>query len=183
MSTSYHPQMDGASERAIRSIAQILHALVNPDQRDWSEKVPLVEFAINSTISNSSGFIPFELNCGYVPSLNPGAQPEHSSIPRVKHFMNKALWNLSEAHDAIIESRVCQMHHANCHRAQNDTFANSKLVYVSTLDLSLPKGRASKLIPKYIGPFKVLDACLEVSTYAIALPKQLRACRLHNHFH
>ena len=32
MSTSFHPQMDGTSERAICSIAQILHALVNPDQ-------------------------------------------------------------------------------------------------------------------------------------------------------
>jgi hypothetical protein len=145
--------------------------------------VPLVEFAINSTISNASGFAPFKLNCSYVPSLNLGAQPEHSSVPRVKHFVNKVLQNLSEAHNAIIESRVHQMHHANRCCAQNDTFANGELVYVSTSDLSLPKGRASKLIPKYIGPFKVLDAHPEVSTYVIALPKQLRVCRLHNCFH
>jgi hypothetical protein len=29
---------------------------------------------------------------------------------------------------------------------------------VSTADLSLPKGRAIKLLPKYVGPFRVLDA-------------------------
>jgi hypothetical protein len=81
--------------------------------------------------------------------MNPGTQPELSSIPRVKHFVNKVLWNLSEAHDTIIESRVHQIHHANHCHAQNDTFANSKLVYVSTLDLSLLKGCASKLLPKY----------------------------------
>jgi hypothetical protein len=142
-----------------------------------------VEFAINSTISNSLGFALFELNCSYVPSSNPGTQLEHSSIPGVKHFLNKALQNLSKAHDAIIESRVCQIHHANHRYAQSDTFANSKLVYVSTLDLSLPKEHASKLIPKYIGLFKVLDTHPEVSIYVIALPKQLRAHRLHNHFH
>ena len=106
--------------------------------------------------------------------MNPGTRLEPTSIPRVKHFVEKALRNLSEAHDAIIDSRVRQMHHANCRHAQNDNFANGDLVYVSTEDLSLPKGRASKLLPKYIGPFKIIDACLEISAYAIELPKQLR---------
>ena len=71
MSTSFHPQTDGASERAIRSIVQILRAIVNPDQKDWADKAPIVKFAINSAISSSSGFAPFELNYGYVPSMNP----------------------------------------------------------------------------------------------------------------
>ena len=76
------------------------------------------------------------------------------------------------------------MPNAPCnHCAQSDTFTNGELVYVSTSDLSLLKGHASKLIPKYIGLFKVLDAHLEVSIYAIALLKQLRVHKLHNHFH
>jgi hypothetical protein len=67
MSTAFHPETDGASERAIRSIAQILRSMVKPDQKDWVEKIPLVEFAINSSISKSTGFAPFELNYGYMP--------------------------------------------------------------------------------------------------------------------
>jgi hypothetical protein len=140
----------------------------------------MVEFTINSTISNSSGFALFELNCGYIPSMNPSTRPEPSSVPGVKHFVNKALQNLSEVHNAIIKSRVCQTYHTNRQRAQNDTFAASDLVYVSTLDLSLPKGCASKLLPKYIGLFKVIDAHPEVSAYSIELPKQLWAHKLHN---
>jgi hypothetical protein len=69
--------------------------------------MPMVEFAINSAISSSSSFVPFELNCSYVSSMNPGAQLERSSIPGVKHFVHKALQNLIKAHDAIIKSRVC----------------------------------------------------------------------------
>ena len=65
-----------------------------------------MEFALNSAISNSSGFAPFELTYGYIPSLNPGLTPEPSSIPGVKHFVMRALQNLADAHDAIIESRV-----------------------------------------------------------------------------
>ena len=56
--------MDGATERANRSIAQILHTVVSNDQRDWSDKCPMVEFAINSSINATTGYTPFELNHG-----------------------------------------------------------------------------------------------------------------------
>jgi hypothetical protein len=80
--------------------------MVCSDQWDWTEKAPMVEFALNSAISSSSGFAPFELNYGYHPSLNPGIMPELSSTPGVRHFIMRALQNLTNAHDAIIESRV-----------------------------------------------------------------------------
>jgi len=67
LSTSFHPQMDGASEHAIRSVGQILRSMVRPDQTDWERKIPLTEFAINSSISKSTRFAPFELNYGYMP--------------------------------------------------------------------------------------------------------------------
>ena len=173
MSTSFHPQTDSALERAIQLIAQILRAMVCPDQQDWSDKTPMVEFTLNSAISSSSGFAPFELNYGYSPTINPGFTPELSTVPGVKHFVSRALQNLAEAHDSIIESRVRQTHYANHHRRKDNTFATGDLVYVSTTDLSLLKGRASKLLPKYVGPFKILDAQPGVSTYKVDLPTQL----------
>jgi hypothetical protein len=106
MSTSFHLQMDGASERAIHSIAQILRAMVCPDQQDWSEKIPMVEFALNSAISNLSGFTPFKLNYRYMPNMNPGFAPALNSLPSVKLFVTCTLQNLANVHDTIIESRV-----------------------------------------------------------------------------
>jgi len=106
MSTSFHPQTNGASEHAICSIAQILRAMVCPDQQDWSEKIPMVEFTLNSAISSSSGFTPFKLNYGYTPTINTSITPELSKVPGVKHFILWALRNLSDTHDAIIESQV-----------------------------------------------------------------------------
>ena len=44
MSTAFHPQMDGATEQANRSIAQILRTVVSNDQKDWSSKCLMVEF-------------------------------------------------------------------------------------------------------------------------------------------
>ena len=126
---------------------------------DWVEKIPLVEFALNSAISNSSGFAPFELNYGYIPNVNPGFNLAPSTVPGVKYFITCALQNLANVHDTIIESHVQQTYHTNRRRGEDDHFVAGDLVYVSTSDLSLPKGRAMKLLPKYIGPFKMLRSC------------------------
>jgi hypothetical protein len=75
------------------------------------------------------------------------------------------------------------MHHANHRRRKDDSFEVSNLVYVSTADLSLPKGRATKLLPKYIGLFKVLEAHQSTSSYRVELPTLLHAQNLHDRLH
>ena len=69
MSTAFHPQTDGASKHSIHTMAQILQAIVQPNQHDWVEKVPMVKYAINLSISSSMGFMPFELNYGHIPIM------------------------------------------------------------------------------------------------------------------
>ena len=69
MSTAFHPQMDGATEWANRSIGQILRMIINDDQKNWADKCPMVEFALNSSVSATTGFAPFKLNQGYMPQI------------------------------------------------------------------------------------------------------------------
>ena len=81
MSMAFHPQTDGASERAIRTMAQVLQAMVQPDQRNWAEKIPMVKYALNSSISSSMGFAPFELNYGYMPEMMSCVDTGRTSLP------------------------------------------------------------------------------------------------------
>ena len=143
----------------------------------------MTEFALNAAVSSSSGFAPFELNYGYMPRMSVGLVPEPHTVPGVKTFVMHARQNLALAHDAIIESRVRQMHNTNKNRRDDDQFAVGDLVYMSTSDLSLPKGRATKLLLRYVGPFRVEGAYNDSSTYELKLPAQLRARQLHNRFH
>jgi hypothetical protein len=53
---------------------------------------------------------------------------------------------------------VWQTHNANRYWREDNLFIVGDLVYISTADLSLLKGQASKLLLKYVSPFKVLDA-------------------------
>jgi Integrase zinc binding domain len=59
MATAFHPQTDGATERENRSIGQILRSVVRDDQKDWVTKCPMVELALNSNVSATTGFAPF----------------------------------------------------------------------------------------------------------------------------
>jgi len=59
LSSSYHPQTDGATERANRTLGQMLRQAVGPSQRDWVNKLTGIEFAINSARSETTGFSPF----------------------------------------------------------------------------------------------------------------------------
>ncbi|KIY68288.1 hypothetical protein CYLTODRAFT_443477 [Cylindrobasidium torrendii FP15055 ss-10] len=87
------------------------------------------------------------------------------------------------AHDAIIASRVFQTHYANTKRRPDLDISDDSLVYLSTKNLSLPKGRARKLVPKFVGPYRVLKSDRETSTYTLELPPSLKERNLHSTFH
>jgi hypothetical protein len=188
MSTAFHPQTDGATERANRSIIQILRSLIRPDQKDWVKKVPMTEFAINSSASSSTGYAAFELTQGYLPRMAQ-SMPD-SELPGVQAFAQHARDCLLQAHDSIIESRVYQTHQANTrrrdenrHQGKAQPIEVGDLVYLATDNLNLPKGRAKKLLPKYIGPYKVIESKPSTSNYTLDLPEDLKRRRIHPTFH
>jgi len=86
MSTSFHPQTDGATERANRSIGQMSQALIKPDQRNWVEKSPLIEFAINASIGNMTGLTLFEINYGHMPAMMKEMRATERTPQGVKTF-------------------------------------------------------------------------------------------------
>lgn len=142
----------------------------------------MIEFTLNSSINSSTGFAPFELNCGYMPRITP-FPTEDIIYPGVKAFTQKARANLAMAHDAIIEAHVSATYHANRHRSEEKPYDIDDLVYLSMVNLNLPKRRARKLAPKYIGPFRVVKSYPGTSMYELELSAELVAQRIHPVFH
>ena len=168
MSTSFHLQMDSHSKQVIHSIGQILQSIVSPDQNDWVPQIPLMEFALNSSINNSSGFAPFKLNYGYMPRLT--SFPTHNiKYCGVKEFTQRARANLKMAHDTIIETHIHSTYQANRHYSEEKLFKVGDLAYLSMANLNLPKHHAQKLTLKYIGPFKVTKVLPNSSNYELEL--------------
>lgn len=183
MSTSFHPQTDGQTERMNRSVGQVLRIMVRPDQLDWLNRIDMGEFAINASVSVTTGYAPFEIVQGRIPAMIHEIVNPESAPPAVRDFAQAALEHLQEAHDAIIEARVFQATNANKLRRDEPQIAKGDLVYLSTANLNLPKGRASKLCPKYIGPYRVVEAEASTSNYTLELPTALTKRRIHPKFH
>jgi transposase InsO family protein len=68
MSTAFHPQMDGRTERVNQTIETFLRSFVNIQQNDWVELMALAEFACNNSVISAHGMTPFYANYGYHPS-------------------------------------------------------------------------------------------------------------------
>ena len=182
-STAYHPQTDGASERAVRTVSQILRSVVSADQTDWAMRIPMVEFAMNSAVSATTGFAPFEVNYGWRPNMITGIDIKDVKFKGVQQFAEHALETIDAVHDAIVASRVIQTHQANKTRREEPPLKVGDLVYLSTSDLNLPKGRATKLLPKFIGPYPIEAANPATSNYTLTLPPELVNRRIHPNFH
>ncbi|KZT31312.1 hypothetical protein SISSUDRAFT_995295, partial [Sistotremastrum suecicum HHB10207 ss-3] len=78
-----------------------------------------------------------------------------SEYPGVRVFVQRIKDALISAHDAILAARVKSTVQANKHR-KIVPFVPGDLVYLSTENLRLPKNKARKLAPKFIGPLKIL---------------------------
>ena len=67
MSTAYHPQTDGQTERINQELEQYLRLYVNHRQSDWSEWLSLAEFAYNNREHSATKMSPFYANSGRHP--------------------------------------------------------------------------------------------------------------------
>ncbi|KAJ9532677.1 hypothetical protein QJQ45_010761 [Haematococcus lacustris] len=67
LSTAYHPQSDGQTERYNRVLEEMLRHYVGPTQNDWPDHLPCAEFAVNNSWQESIQNTPFFVNFGQSP--------------------------------------------------------------------------------------------------------------------
>lgn len=65
LSTAYHPETDGATERENQELEKYIRCFVSYSQRDWTNLLPIAELAANNRNSSTTGFSPFFLTHGY----------------------------------------------------------------------------------------------------------------------
>jgi hypothetical protein len=181
MLSAYHPQSDGATEQANQTIGQMLRSCISSTQRDWVSKLPAIEFAINVSRSETTGYAPFFLNSGRIPRMFIWNDANSDEYPSVRAFAQRMKHAVMSAHDAILETQVKQARSTNRKR-RVAPFIVADLAYVSTKNLSLPKGQARKLVPKFIGPYKLVRD-FRNNSFELDLPPHLRQRGIHPVFH
>ena len=98
--SGYHPEGDGQTEQVNQSLKQYLCVYCNYQQDNWSELLPLAEFAYNNAPSATTGVSPFFANKGYNPSIT--VHPEHDLASMRAHDF---VVNLDELH-ATLKTKI-----------------------------------------------------------------------------
>src|SRR5947209_10264688 len=80
MSTAFHPQTDGQTERTNRTLEQILRNYVSYRQDDWDQHLTMAEFAYNNSKQASTSLSLFYLNYGFHPSVPTTIQTTNTTV-------------------------------------------------------------------------------------------------------
>ncbi|CAI7887071.1 unnamed protein product [Closterium sp. NIES-53] len=137
LSTAYHPETDGQTERMNRNLEDALRSCVNSMQTDWDQHLAAVEFAYNSSPNIATGEPPFLLATGQLPrSVTSLPHPLHSPNPTAADFISSHHRILQLARRKLQLAQERQVRYANQHR-RHTTFRVGDLVLLSTANLPL----------------------------------------------
>ena len=176
MSTAYHPQTDGQTERANRTLEEMLRSYINVNQNDWDDHLAVLEMAYNNSKQTSTGFSPYYLNTGQemqMPlDLALGAARACKN-PEAADRIIELRKNLQLAKDSIRKAQQRQGHYADQHR-RDVVFKVGDRVLLSTEHLKLlGENRSIKFANRHIGPFKILKV-IGNNAYELELPPQMQ---------
>ncbi|GKE22012.1 putative reverse transcriptase domain-containing protein [Tanacetum coccineum] len=181
MSTAYHPQTDGQSERTIQTLEDMLRACVIDFGGSWDVHLPLAEFSYNNSYHSSIRCAPFEALYGRKcrsPVL--WAEIGESSLFRpelVQETTDKVVL-IKEKPKAARERQKSYVD--NRRKPLEFEEGDQVLLKVSPWKGVVRFGKKGKLAPRYVGPFDILERIGPVA-YRLRLFEELRG--VHDTFH
>jgi transposase InsO family protein len=179
LSTAFHPQTDGQTERQNQTLQEYLRAFCSEAQTAWAGRLPIAEFAYNNAYRGDLGTSPFEVVLGYHPDFRfdtedgafkgeiPAAKERIQRIHDLRNSLQKRLLRASESQTKYYNKRHQPMR-----------FSKGDLVIVSMKNLRI-RSASKKMAQRFMGPFRI-DEPIGTQAYRVHLPTSMR---IHNVFH
>ncbi|GKC81017.1 putative reverse transcriptase domain-containing protein [Tanacetum coccineum] len=180
LSTAYHPETDGQSERTIQTLEDMLRACVIDFGSSWDRHLPLVEFSYNNSYHASIKAAPFEAlygrKCRSPVCWSEVGESQLTGPELVRETTEKIV----QIKNRLLTARSRQKSYADLKRRLTEFEVGDKVMLkVSPWKGVIRFGKRRKLSPRFVGPFRIIERIGPVA-YKLELPDKLRG--IHNTF-
>jgi hypothetical protein len=178
LSTGYHPQTDGQTERVNQILEQYLRCYGSYLQDDWSTWLSLASFAYNNSTHSATNFSPFFANFGYNPRTFSTTLDSTINNPAAAAVVK----DLSEIHELCRENIAAAnkryAHYYDKSRRPTPIYIPGTMVLLSLRNVKTSRP-SRKLDIRRAGPFKILER-IGSHAYRLDLPSTMK---IHPVFH
>jgi len=177
MSTAFHPQTDGQTERLNQTIEAYLRAFVGKEQDNWVALLPMAEFAYNNSVTVGNGMSPFYANYGFHPvTMNPATTgPLNPASTVYAHWMHTVH---DESRKGLLASQERMRPYTDPDRKEPLAYQVGDLVMLSGRNIKTRRP-SRKLDHKNHGPFQI-EKIVSPLAVRLTLP---RNWKIHNVVH
>jgi len=167
LSTAFHPQTDGQTERVNQELEQYLRMFIDHRQEQWPEWLGTAEFAYNNKAHSSTQTSPFKANYGQDPRMEFKGRKK-GKYAGAEKFVEKMKEIQEEAKAALKKTQEDMRKYVDRKRSDIDEYKVGDLVMLSTKDLKyqMVGRRTEKLTKRFVGPYKIKEI---ISSNAVKL--------------
>ncbi|GJU22386.1 putative reverse transcriptase domain-containing protein, partial [Tanacetum coccineum] len=153
MSTTYHPQTDGQSERTIQTLEDMLHACIIDFENDWDIHFLLVEFSYNNSYHMCIKATPFEALYGHKCRSSVYWTKVGDSQLTDLEIIHETTEKIIQFKNRVQAARDCQKSYTDMRRKPLEFQVGDKVeLKVSPWKGVICFAKQGKLNPRYIGP-------------------------------
>jgi len=179
MSTAFHPQTDGQTERLNQTIEAYLRAFVGQEQDDWVRLLPMAEFAYNNLVTAGNGISPFYANYGFHPrTMDPPDQTEEPVNPASTVYVHWMKTIQDDARKGLQTAQERMRWYVDPQRKPPPAYQVGDLVMLSGRNIKTRRP-SRKMDHKNHGPFQI-EKIISPLAVRLTLPRQWK---VHNVFH
>jgi len=167
LSTAFHPQTDGQTERVNQELEQYLRMFIDHRQEQWPEWLGMAEFAYNNKAHSSTRMSPFKANYGQDPRIGFEGRKK-GKYAGAEKFIEKMKEIQEEAKAALGKAQADMKKYTDKKRSDVEEYKVGDLVMLSTKDLKyqMVGRRTEKLTKRFVGPYRVKEI---ISSNAVKL--------------